>query len=130
MRGEVTRDMFWANGVVSSMNSGFDVEQGSVGPIEGRVSRSLHAAASYGQLIAAADLCDCREASEHVTDDSGAGDQDAGAAFLLLAPAKAFDVAELETVGLALLVVLTAATNGVLPAALRPRLRPWRTPPM
>jgi hypothetical protein len=122
--------MFWANGVVSSMNSGFDVEQGCVDPFEGRVSRSLHAATSYGQLIAAADLCDRREASEHITDNGGARDQDAGAAFLLLVPAKAFEVAELETVRLALLIVLTAATEGILPPAPRPRLRPSRTPPI
>ena len=119
--------MLGSDGMVGAPDAVFDVADRRVDPLEGGDLDGLGATAGDDWLVAAARLGDGAEAAEGVADHGGAGDQGAQAELFDLGLAEALDGVQLEAQRV--MVVSTATTKGVLPAAPRPRLPPRRAPP-
>ena len=126
--GEVTRHVFVADGVEGAGQTGLEVAEQGVGPLEGGGPDRLLAGPRDDRPMAAPGIGDAAEGVEAVAVDRPGGTQ--------MAHRPAFDRHPAEVrlnltrTGLPSAVVSTAATKGVLPALPRPRLPPERSPPM
>jgi len=121
--------MLVPDGTVSASDGAFDVSEGSVDPLERRGQGGLAARSSDDRLMDAPSVADTGETAQAVTDDSASGIEIALRPGSDLGAAETRHAAQLQTNWLALRVVSTAATIGVLPGEPRPRLPPFRSPP-
>ena len=128
--GEVAWHVLGADGSPGSGDGGLDVAERGVDPVEGGRFRGSWPRAGLDDRVGASGIGDGGEAGEAVADDGAGGIEGLPGEGCDGGVAKSGDAPELERTDLPSGVVSTAATNGVLPAAPRPRLPPWRSPPM
>src|SRR3954454_17707815 len=127
--GEVARDMLAVDGAVGANNGGLDIAERGVDPLEGRHARRRRTRSSLDDLVAATGVGHTAETLEPslTTVQPGSRLRLANAEIDLLQ--KLVTRRSFKRTGLPSGVVSTAATNGVLPGAPRPRLPPDRSPP-
>src|ERR1700722_3646150 len=127
--GEVARYMLAADGTVGSDDRRLDVTQCRIDPFEGRRARRLRPRAGFDDLMRAAGIGHAGEAPKPVADHRAVRVETALGEPEIAWPQKLVTRRNFRRTGLPSWVVSTAATNGVLPGAPRPRLPPVRSPP-
>ena len=126
--GEVTRQVLGAEVVIRAMQGALDVSQDRIDLGERRMLGACRSTSGHERLVKAPCVLHGTEAGQGVGQPDGAG--------VAVAPGQA-TISSLRNAPIRHRRILTgrpsrlsstAATNGVLPSAPRPRLPPWRSP--
>ena len=121
--------MLAVDGAVGSCDGGLDVAQRGVDPFERRRACRLRSRPGRDNLMRAPGIGDAGETLKAVADDSAVRIEAALGEPCNRSCTEAGDPGNFSRTGFPSAVVSTAATNGVLPGAPRPRFPPWRSPP-
>ena len=121
--------MLAVDGAVGSCDGGLDVAERRIDPFERRRACRLRSRPGRDNLMRAPGIGDAGETLKAVADDSAVRIEAALGEPCIEAAQKLVTRRNFSRTGSPSAVVSTAATNGVLPGAPRPRFPPWRSPP-
>ena len=121
--------MLLVDGAIDAGDGGLDVAERGVDPLAGWRASGGGTRAGLDHLVTAPGVGDGGEAGQAIADDHAVWVEAALGETRDRMVAEAGDPAQLQAYSLPPGVVSTAATNGVLPAAPRPRFPPERSPP-